>query len=81
VREQYEGLVAVREQMKLAQSLIRRVDDQKRRATLTDALQQAQVPLTRAVNAGHRFVYDDLRENLATAQKRVEALLSTLANR
>jgi hypothetical protein len=48
---------------------------------LTDALQQAQVPLTRAVNAGHRFVYDDLRENLATAQKRVEALLSTLANR
>lgn len=80
-RDQYEALTVVREQMKLAQSLIRRVDDQKRRAALSDALQQAQVPLTRAVNAGHRFVYDDLRENLAIAQKRVEALLSTLANR
>lgn len=81
VREQYEGVTVVREQVKLAQSLIRRVDDQKRRAALSDALQQAQVPLTRAVNAGHKFVYDELRENLATAQKRVETLLSTLANR
>ncbi len=81
VREQYEGLTVVREQMKLVQSLIKRVDDQKRRVALTNALEQAQVPLTRAVNAGHKFVYDDLRENLALAQKRVEALLSTLANR
>jgi len=40
-----------------------------------------EVPLTRAVNAGHRFVYDELRENLAVAQRRVEAVLSTLANR
>lgn len=81
VREQYEGLTVVREQMKLVQSLIKRVDDQKRRVALTNALEQAQVPLTRAVNAGHKFVYDDLRENLALAQKRVEALLSSLANR
>lgn len=81
VREQYESLTVVREQMKLAQSLIKRVDDRKRRASLTESLEQAQVPLTRAVNAGHKFVYDDLREYLAVAQKRVEALLSTLANR
>lgn len=81
VRDQYESLTVVREQMKLAQSLIKRVTDQKRRVALTDALQQAQVPLTRAVNAGHRFVYDELRENLAVAQRRVEAVLSTLANR
>jgi hypothetical protein len=81
VREQYESLSVVREQMKLAQTLIRRVDDTKRRAVLTEAYEQAQVPLTRAVNAGHKFVYDELREYLALAQKRVEALLSTLANR
>ena len=81
VREQYEGLTVVREQMKLAQSLIKRVDDRKRRASLTEAYEQAQVPLTRAVHAGHKFVYDDLREYLAVAQERVEALLSTLANR
>ena len=81
VREQYEGLSAVREQMKLANSLIKRVDDKARRNELTQALEQAQVPLTRALNAGHKFVYDDLREYLATAQKRVEALLNRLANR
>ena len=67
--------------MKLAQSLIKHVDDQKRRVALTNVLEQAQVPLTRAVNDGHKFVYDNLRENLALAQRRVEALLSTLANR
>lgn len=79
VREQYESLTVVREQMKLAESLIKRIDDRKRRAAFTDMLQQAQVPLTRAVNAGHKFVFADLREDLAVAQKRVEALLSTLA--
>jgi hypothetical protein len=81
VREEYERLKAVREQMKLADTLIRRVDDRQRRASLTNAYDQAQVPLTRAVNAGHKFVYDELREYLAIAQQRVEALLSTLANR
>lgn len=81
VREQYEGLTAVREQMKLAASLIKRVDNKARRTELTQALEQAQVPLTRALNAGHKFVYDDLREYLGMAQKRVEALLSRLANR
>jgi nitrate/TMAO reductase-like tetraheme cytochrome c subunit len=81
VREQYEGLTVVREQLKLALTLIRRVDDQKRRATLMAAYEQAQVPLTRAINAGHRFVYDELREYRGIAEKRVEELLSSLANR
>jgi hypothetical protein len=69
----------VRDQMKLADSLIKRIDDRKRRAALTDILRQAQVPLTRAVDAGHKFVFADLREDLAVAQKRVEALLSRVA--
>jgi len=68
VREQYEALREVREQMKLAQSLITRVDDKKRRASLTEAYQRAEVPLKRAVDAGHQFVYADLREYLAAAR-------------
>ncbi len=81
VREEYEALKAVREQMKLAQSLIKRVDDKARRASLSEAYQQAEVPLRAAIDAGHQFVYADLRERLAVARARVEALLSSLANR
>jgi hypothetical protein len=81
VRAQYERLAAVREQVKQAQSLIKRVSDQKRRADLTSALDRAQAPLVRAVEAGHKFVYDDLKAQLATAQQRVDALLNALANR
>ena len=81
VREQYEALTAVREQAKQAQSLIKRVADRKRRAELTDALDRAQVPLLRAVEAGHKFVYDDLKAQLTIAEQRVDALLTALANR
>ena len=81
VREQYEALTAVRNDMKLAQSLIKRIDDKARRASLTETYQQAAVPLQRAIDAGHQFVYEDLREYLAVARARVSVLLSTLANR
>jgi hypothetical protein len=81
VRELYEGVAVVREQMKLAGALIRRVDDKNRRATLLEMHQQAQIPLMRALDAGHRFVYDELKEQLAVAEQRVTALLSTMANR
>jgi hypothetical protein len=81
VREQYEALTAVRQDMKLAQSLIKRVDDSQRRASLTESYQQAEVPLQRAIDAGHQFMYADLREYLAVARTRVGVLLSTLANR
>jgi hypothetical protein len=67
--------------MKLARSLIKRVADKQRRASLTAASQQAEVPLTRAMDAGHQFVDSDLREYLAVARARVEALLASLANR
>jgi len=81
VRDQYDSLAAVREEQKLAQSLIKRVGDTKRRADLNNELQQAQVPLTRAINAGHKFVYDELREYLGVAQQRTQALMAKLANR
>lgn len=81
VREQYEALSAVRQEIKLARDLVKRVNDTNRRAQLTDELQQAEVPLTRAINAGHQFVYDELREHLGVAQQRAQALLAKLANR
>jgi hypothetical protein len=81
VREQYDALKAVRDDLKLVQSLIKRVDDKKRRAALMEAYRQAEVPLSLAVDAGHQFVYADLREYLAVARTRVEALLSNVANR
>lgn len=81
VRTQYEALHTVREEMKEARDLIKRVSDGQRRAALQEEFEQAQVPLTRAIQAGHKFVYDELREYLATAQQRTQALLSKLANR
>lgn len=80
VRELYQGLATVREHFKQASSLVRRVDDAARRTQLTNALQQAEVPLIRAVNAGHQFVYDDLQSYLAQAESRVQALLAQLTN-
>jgi hypothetical protein len=74
-RQIYEQLAAVRLDFKAAQGAIKKVRDPAQRAVLLDAYGQAEVPLIRAVNAGHQFVYDDLREYTALAQKRVDALL------
>jgi hypothetical protein len=79
-RELYEGIAMVREQLKLAQSFIRRVDGKARRARLEMAYQQAEVPLIQATEAGHKFFYDDLRERSEVARARTEALLKQLAN-
>ena len=80
VRELYDGLHVVREQIKLAESFIKRVNDKTRKQELTEELDQAKVPMTRAISAGHKYVYDDLQASLATAQQRAEALLAKLAN-
>jgi nitrate/TMAO reductase-like tetraheme cytochrome c subunit len=79
-RQMYEALDVVREQLKLAHAMIRRVDDPQRRADLLDAYDQARVPLTRAINAGHQFVYKDLEDYLRLAQERVEGLMMRIAN-
>ncbi len=80
-REMYEALGVVRAQTKLANDMIKRVNDKARRTALTDAYEQAQVPITRAVNAGHKFVYDDLEKFVALAQERIEKLMAAIANR
>jgi hypothetical protein len=77
-RDTYEQLALVRAELKLADARIKQVADPARRAQLAEMSQQAQVPLSRAVNAGHRFVYDELREYVALAQKRVDALTQVM---
>jgi len=80
-RELYESLKVVREELKLANSLIKRINDRQRREDLMTEYRQAQVPVTVAIVAGHKFVYDDLRTSVGQAQTRVSALLARLANR
>ena len=80
-REKYEGLATIRQELKLANSMIKRVDDARRRADLMAEYEQAMVPVTRAINAGHKFIYSELDENLNVAQERVEKLMARLANR
>jgi hypothetical protein len=74
-RQLYERLATLRLDFAAAQKSIKKVRDPARRMMLLDAYGQAEVPLIRAINAGHQFVYDDLREYTAVAQKRVDALL------
>ena len=76
----YEALNESRDLMKSVRSMVNRVNDKARRARLDEAYQQTEVPLIEAVEAGHRFVYDDLKERLSVARQRMEALLAQLAN-
>jgi len=79
-RTLYEAINESREMLAIAKPLIGRVTNRTRRAELEGMYQQAEVPLTQAVQAGHEFVYDNLNERLATARQRIEALLGQLAN-
>jgi Cytochrome c7 and related cytochrome c/Cytochrome c554 and c-prime len=76
----HDQVQAVRELLSSVPRLLRRIDDQARRKQLEDAYEQAQVPLTEAVQAAHAFVFDQMEERLATAKTRSEALLDALAN-
>jgi len=75
-----EGIGDVRESLKAARQLVDRVDAESRRAQLEEAYRQAEVPLIQAREAGHRFVFDQLQERLATARERVAELLGQLVN-
>ena len=79
-RALYEELKETRDLSRSARSLIDRIDDTRRRTDLDDAYEQVEVPLIQAVQAGHEFVYDNLKERLLTARERLEALLGQLAN-
>lgn len=75
-----ERIVEVRELLGAARPLIRKVRDGARRSRLEYAYEQAQVPLTEAVHAGHAFRFEKLEERLAATRERSEALLVELAN-
>ncbi|MDP1572316.1 MAG: cytochrome c3 family protein [Vicinamibacterales bacterium] len=74
------GVREVRATLDEARSLIRRVKDPARRTALETQWQQAEVPLIEAAQAGHEFIFTNLRERLNTARTRAEALMVTLAN-
>jgi Cytochrome c7 and related cytochrome c/Cytochrome c554 and c-prime len=79
-RTLYDALHESRDLMKTVRSLINRIDDKSRRTLLEEAYQQAEVPLIQAVQAGHQFIYDELKERLSVARQRMETLLGQLAN-
>lgn len=70
----------VRAELKEAQSLIRRIKNQELRAKYEEQWRQAEVPLIEARNAGHEFVFDNLKERLERARQRTDALMTALAN-
>ena len=80
-RTMYEGLSVVQKEFVLTSAMIKRVDDRQRKADLQNEYEQARVPLVRAIDAGHKFVYDDLEQYLGVAQDRVEKLMGHIANR
>lgn len=75
------SVAEVRATLKEANSLIRRVKDKSLRAQYEEQWKQAEVPLIEARNAGHEFVFDNLKERLDRARERADALMDRLANR
>ena len=75
-----EGIADVRESLDAAEHLIDRIRDDERQAAFRAAYRQAEVPLIQARQAGHRFVFDQLEERLATARERTGELLAGLVN-
>jgi Cytochrome c554 and c-prime len=77
-RQFLQSVRETRTLLRQAARLLKRVDDKDRRAALQYAYDQAEVPLTEAVNAAHAFVFDDADERLAVARKRATDLLGQL---
>ena len=74
------GVSNVRALLSQASASIGRVDDPERKRELEDAYEQAQVPLTEAVQNAHAFVFDQMRERLRASRERAEDLLYDLVN-
>jgi hypothetical protein len=70
----------LRSELRDANAIIRRIRDKSIRAKFEEARQQAEVPLVEATQAGHEFVFDNLKERLEAARRRVNALMDALAN-
>jgi hypothetical protein len=75
-----EGLRETRSLLRDVRNAIGRVKDPARRASLEQAAQQAEVPIIEATQAGHSFVYTQLRDRLLVARARLAALFERIAN-
>ena len=71
---------AVRTTLNEMRAILKRIKDKNARATFEDAWKQAEVPLVEARDAGHEFVFDNLKERLERARTRADALMDRLAN-
>lgn len=60
--------------------IIKRVKDEKLRASLQYDYDQAQVPLKEAADAGHTFVFANVEERLLVARNMADALSDRVAN-
>jgi hypothetical protein len=76
----HQEVLAVRELLDPVPKLLSRVKDPARRRLLEDAYEQARVPLSEAVSSAHSFRFENMRERLAAAKERSDALLNELAN-
>jgi hypothetical protein len=70
----------VRARLNAAQSLIARIKDKTARAKFEEQWRQAEIPVIEARNAGHEFVFDNLKERLGRARERADALMDALVN-
>lgn len=75
-----ENISDLRTSLVAASRLVDRVADPARKKSLTEALAQAEIPLTQARDAGHRFVFDELQSRMATARDRATVLMQLLVN-
>jgi hypothetical protein len=79
-RRMLESIQEVRNLLKEAQPLIRRIRDPQLRQRFEEQYRQAQVPMIEALNFQHAFRYDASEERRAVARQRIDALLDQLAN-
>lgn len=75
-----QGVREVRELLKTASPMIKRIRDDKLRSDLQHAFNQAEVPLIDAVRDAHSFVFTDSEERVGVARARADALLERIAN-
>jgi Cytochrome c7 and related cytochrome c/Cytochrome c554 and c-prime len=79
-RRNLEAIQEIRDLLRQAQPLIRRIRDTQVRQQFEEQYQQAEVPILEAVDLQHAFRYEASEERQAVSRQRAEALLNELAN-
>jgi hypothetical protein len=79
-RRNLESIQQIRELLKQAQPLLRRVRDAELRRQFEEQYRQAEVPVIEALNFQHAFSFEASEERQRVARQRAEALLDQLVN-